>query len=195
MTLTTDETRQWLLEFSKRIQEQKQYLSDLDQAIGDGDHGSNMARGVTAVEEMIKDDSLTKPSEVMKKAAMAMISKVGGASGPLYGSAFLDMSKVIDEEGLPEVVEAGLNAIKKRGKAELKDKTMVDMWGPVVEALRTDTLTVDFIEETMEATKPLKAKKGRASYLNERSIGHLDPGAVSSGYLFIALIKEVEKND
>ncbi|MFO8068757.1 MAG: DAK2 domain-containing protein, partial [Alkalibacterium sp.] len=73
MTLTTDETRQWLLEFGKRIQEQKQYLSDLDQAIGDGDHGSNMSRGVTAVEEAIKDDSLTKPSEVMKKAAMAMI--------------------------------------------------------------------------------------------------------------------------
>jgi len=194
MTVTTDETRQWLLAFGKRIQEQKQYLSDLDQAIGDGDHGSNMARGVLAVESAIKDDSLSNPSEVMKKAAMAMISKVGGASGPLYGSAFLEMSKVIDEKSLPEVVESGLNAIKKRGKAELKDKTMVDMWEPVVEALNTGTLTIDFIMETMEATKPLKAKKGRASYLNERSIGHLDPGAVSSGYLFIELIKEVKKN-
>lgn len=195
MTLTTDETKQWLLAFGKRIQEEKEYLSDLDQAIGDGDHGSNMARGVSAVIETIKDDSFDNPSEVMKKAAMAMISKVGGASGPLYGSAFLEMSKVIDNEPVPVVVEEGLKAIKKRGQAELKDKTMVDMWAPVVEALKSDTLTEDFIKETMEATKPLKAKKGRASYLNERSIGHLDPGAVSSGYLFEALLKEAEKID
>jgi len=195
MTLTTDETKQWLLAFGKRIQEKKEYLSDLDQAIGDGDHGSNMARGVSAVIETIKDDSFDNPSEVMKKAAMAMISKVGGASGPLYGSAFLEMSKVIDNEPVPVVVEEGLKAIKKRGQAELKDKTMVDMWAPVVEALKSDTLTEDFIKETMEATKPLKAKKGRASYLNERSIGHLDPGAVSSGYLFEALLKEAEKID
>jgi len=154
-----------------------------------------MARGVSAVIETIKDDSFDNPSEVMKKAAMAMISKVGGASGPLYGSAFLEMSKVIDNEPVPVVVEEGLKAIKKRGQAELKDKTMVDMWAPVVEALKSDTLTEDFIKETMEATKPLKAKKGRASYLNERSIGHLDPGAVSSGYLFEALLKEAEKID
>ncbi|GEK91886.1 dihydroxyacetone kinase subunit DhaL [Alkalibacterium kapii] len=192
MTITTEETRRWLVNFSKRIEEEKQYLSNLDQAIGDGDHGSNMARGVKAVEEAIDDDSLEKPSEVMKKAAMAMISKVGGASGPLYGSAFLEMSKSVDEKDLDEVVEAGLNAIKKRGQAKLKDKTMVDMWEPVVESLKNDTLTKASIQEAMEATKPLKAKKGRASYLNERSIGHLDPGAVSSGYLFMALIEEVE---
>lgn len=195
MNLTPEQTKKWLLGFSKKVKENKQYLSDLDQAIGDGDHGSNMARGVAAIENSIQEANFEKSSEVMKKAAMAMISKVGGASGPLYGSAFLEMSKIIDEEKLPNVIEIGLAGIKKRGNAALNDKTMVDMWGPVVEAIKGQNLTKDFIKETMEATKPLKAKKGRASYLNERSIGHLDPGAVSSGYLFYALIEEVEVNE
>jgi len=194
MTLTAKQTRAWLLNFSEKIQENKQYLSDLDQAIGDGDHGSNMSRGVTAVEAAISDESLEKASDVMKKAAMAMVSKVGGASGPLYGSAFLEMAKVIDNEPVKAVIAAGLDGIKKRGKAELEDKTMVDMWAPVVTAVTTGELTADVIDQAKVATKPLKAKKGRASYLNERSIGHLDPGAVSSSYLFLALLEEVDVN-
>ncbi|PXW88309.1 dihydroxyacetone kinase DhaL subunit [Streptohalobacillus salinus] len=195
MTLTAKQTRAWLLNFSNKIHDNKQYLSDLDQAIGDGDHGSNMSRGVTAVEAAITDESLEKASDVMKKAAMAMVSKVGGASGPLYGSAFLEMAKVIDNEAIARVIAAGLDGIKKRGKAEVEDKTMVDMWAPVVDALQDGRLSVEAIEEAKAQTKPLKAKKGRASYLNERSIGHLDPGAVSSSYLFIALLEEVEVND
>lgn len=192
MILTPEQTKKWLLNFSSMVSENKQYLSDLDQAIGDGDHGSNMDRGVAAIKNSIENSNFEKSSEVMKSAAMAMISKVGGASGPLYGSAFLEMSKNIDEAEIFEVVKAGLDAIKKRGNAVLNDKTMVDVWEPAVDALKTNNLTVDSISDARDATKPLKARKGRASYLNERSIGHLDPGAVSSGYLFYALVEEVK---
>lgn len=195
MILTPEQTKKWLLNFSSMVSENKQYLSDLDQAIGDGDHGSNMNRGVAAIKNSIENSNFEKSSEVMKSAAMAMISKVGGASGPLYGSAFLEMSKNIDEAEIFEVVKAGLEAIKKRGNAVLNDKTMVDVWEPALDALKTNNLTVDSISDARDATKPLKARKGRASYLNERSIGHLDPGAVSSCYLFYALIEEVKINE
>lgn len=195
MKLTDKQTRAWLLNFSAKINEKKQDLNDLDQAIGDGDHGSNMARGVHAVEEAIKNENHTSASEIMKKAAMAMVSKVGGASGPLYGTAFLEMAKVIDTEELSTVLAAGLDGVKKRSKADADEKTMVDMWAPVVKALQEQKLTKDVINESVEATKELKATKGRASYLNEGSIGHLDPGSVSSSYLFFALLEEVDVNE
>ncbi|GEN56098.1 dihydroxyacetone kinase subunit L [Halolactibacillus alkaliphilus] len=192
MELTGDKAKAWLLNFEAKIQEHKAYLSDLDQAIGDGDHGSNMARGTEAVKVNLEKIAEPETAEVLKQAAMALISKVGGASGPLYGSAFMQMAKTAKETtDIHELIEAGLEGIKHRGKADVGDKTMVDTWAPVVEALAKDALTNEAITQAVDATKPLKAKKGRASYVGERSIGALDPGAVSSGYLFTALVEEV----
>jgi len=192
MDLTHEQATRWLLNFHQKVTENKAYLSELDQAIGDGDHGSNMARGTEAVSDKLEsatDDSL---EAVLKQAAMALISKVGGASGPLYGSAFMAMAKTAKETSeLSALIEAGLDGIKHRGKADVGDKTMVDMWQPVATALREDTLSLATIDQALREVKPLKAKKGRASYVGERSIGALDPGAVSSGYLFTALIEEV----
>ncbi len=132
---------------------------------------------------------------------MAMISKVGGASGPLYGSAFMNMTKATKEletidsfEQLGTIVEEGLTGIKMRGKAEFEDKTMVDVWQPVAEALKKGELTKDTIEAAKEHTKELVAKKGRASYVGERAIGHIDPGSASSAILFESLLTVIEKD-
>ena len=192
MELTHEQAKRWLLNFHRKVTENKAYLSDLDQAIGDGDHGSNMARGTEAVKDKLESVTEDSLEVVLKQAAMALISKVGGASGPLYGSAFMAMAKTAKETSeLSALIEAGLDGIKHRGKADVGDKTMVDMWQPVATALREDTLSLATIDQALREVKPLKAKKGRASYVGERSIGALDPGAVSSGYLFTALIEEV----
>lgn len=192
MDLTHEQAKRWLLNFHQKVTENKAYLSDLDQAIGDGDHGSNMARGTEAVKDKLESVTEDSLEAVLKQAAMALISKVGGASGPLYGSAFMAMAKTAKETSeLSTLIEAGLDGIKHRGKADVGDKTMIDMWQPVATALREDTLSMATIDQALADVKPLKAKKGRASYVGERSIGALDPGAVSSGYLFTALIEEV----
>jgi dihydroxyacetone kinase-like protein len=192
MELTHEQAKRWLLNFHQKVTDNKAYLSELDQAIGDGDHGSNMARGTDAVKDKLESVTEDSLESVLKQAAMALISKVGGASGPLYGSAFMAMAKTAKEtRELSTLIEAGLDGIKHRGKADVGDKTMIDMWQPVATALNEDALSKSTIEKALEDVKPLKAKKGRASYVGERSIGALDPGAVSSGYLFTALIEEV----
>ncbi|MZB05982.1 dihydroxyacetone kinase subunit L, partial [Salmonella enterica subsp. enterica serovar 4,12:i:-] len=132
--------------------------------------------------------------DVFKTAGMTMVSKVGGASGPLYGTAFLNMSKAVDADtidavGLTKVIEAGLEGIEKRGKSHAGEKTMIDVWEPVVHALHQEDLTDDVVDAALQKTKDLKATKGRASYLGERSIGHLDPGAYSSALLFHAMLQ------
>ncbi|MGM0524102.1 MAG: dihydroxyacetone kinase subunit DhaL [Bacillota bacterium] len=192
MELTHEQAKRWLLNFHQKVTENKAYLSELDQAIGDGDHGSNMARGTEAVRDKLESVTEDSLEAVLKQAAMALISKVGGASGPLYGSAFMAMAKKAKETSeLSTLIESGLDGIKHRGKADVGDKTMIDMWQPVATALNGDALSKSTIDQALEDVKPLKAKKGRASYVGERSIGALDPGAVSSGYLFTALIEEV----
>ncbi|GEM01647.1 dihydroxyacetone kinase, C-terminal domain [Halolactibacillus halophilus] len=192
MELTHEQAKRWLLNFHQKVTDNKAYLSELDQAIGDGDHGSNMARGTEAVKDKLGSVTEDSLEAVLKQAAMALISKVGGASGPLYGSAFMAMAKTAKETSeLSTLIEAGLDGIKHRGKADVGDKTMIDMWQPVTSALHEDDLTEVTIDQALEDVKPLKAKKGRASYVGERSMGALDPGAVSSGYLFTALIEEV----
>ncbi|MCI5775351.1 MAG: dihydroxyacetone kinase subunit L [Aerococcus sp.] len=178
----------WLKSFNDKIQENKAYLSDLDTPIGDGDHGNNMARGMTACMEALEKESTESASDVLKIAAMQLLSKVGGASGPLYGSAFLGMSKAADQS-LAEMIQAGAEQIMHRGKAAAGEKTMLDVWLPAGEALANEQLTTETIDDLIEATKDMKATKGRASYLGERSIGHIDPGAASSGLLFEALIE------
>lgn len=189
--LTAETATDWLHRFAEKINENKAYLSELDSAIGDGDHGSNMARGVAAMEEKLAAGGFATVQDVLKTAAMALLGKVGGASGPLYGSALIAMAKQAgeNEQDVAAMVKAGLEGIQKRGKAEKGEKTMVDVWIPACEALASGSLTKEAIQSAVEATKEMKATKGRASYLGERSIGHLDPGAVSSGYLFEALLE------
>ncbi|AEH54542.1 MULTISPECIES: dihydroxyacetone kinase subunit DhaL [Heyndrickxia] len=189
--LTAETATDWLHRFAEKINENKAYLSELDSAVGDGDHGSNMARGVAAMEEKLAAGGFATVQDVLKTAAMALLGKVGGASGPLYGSALIAMAKQAgeNEQDVAAMVKAGLEGIQKRGKAEKGEKTMVDVWIPACEALASGSLTKEAIQSAVEATKEMKATKGRASYLGERSIGHLDPGAVSSGYLFEALLE------
>lgn len=198
MQLTVEDVQTWFTKFTKKIKENKGYLSDLDTPIGDGDHGNNMARGVNAYEESFEQKQPETISDTFQVFSMAMISKVGGASGPLYGSALMNMVKetkgieTIDSyEQLGSIVEQGLAGIKKRGKTEFEDKTMVDVWEPVAQSLKEGGLTKDQVEKAKEHTKDLIAKKGRASYLGERSKGHIDPGAASSALFFDALVEVI----
>lgn len=189
MALTTDTLTSWMNNFANKVEENKQHLSDLDTPIGDGDHGFNMDRGMKAVEQKLA----TKPADLttgFKTIAMALISTVGGASGPLYGTAFLEMAKKsASTEDIGELLDAALAGIQMRGGAKPGDKTMVDVWSTLVPDVKAGNLTEDKIKEAVEATKDMVAKKGRASYLGERSKGHIDPGSESSGYLFEAMLE------
>lgn len=201
MPLTAPDLHAWIRAFADRVAEERAYLTKLDSAIGDGDHGQNMNRGLSHAVEQIDDDA--SMSDTMRTVAMALISKTGGASGPLYGTLFMDAGKTTaehEELGTPEVAalfRAGLNGVQRRGKAEANDKTMVDALLPAVEALEdaaeNGTPLSEAIQQAanaakkgMEATTPLEARKGRASYLGERSKGHQDPGATSTYYLLDA---------
>jgi dihydroxyacetone kinase-like protein len=175
--------------FAAAIAEHKDYLSELDTPIGDGDHGSNMARGLAAVQEAVDGKEFANLKDLFKSVAMALISKVGGASGPLYGTAFLEMAKLGDTDSdLGDLLAAALAGIEKRGGATPGDKTMVDVWTPVVQAVQAGGLKQSDVDAAVNSTEAMVARKGRASYLGERSVGHLDPGSMSSGYLFTALI-------
>ena len=183
----------WMTLFNQKVQEEKDYLSELDGPIGDGDHGANLARGMAAALEALNSTEPQSAAEVFKAVSMALISKVGGTSGPLYGSAFMGMMKAEQAgQDLAGILEAGLDMIVKRGHAQVGEKTMVDVWSPVVEAVKKDQLTNDFINQAVLSTKDIVATKGRASYVGERSIGHIDPGSQSSGLLFKALLEAEE---
>ncbi|HEM2824408.1 dihydroxyacetone kinase subunit L [Streptococcus suis] len=180
----------WMETFNKKIQENKDYLSELDSPIGDGDHGGNMARGMAAVMQELSEKDYESADQVFKVVAMQLLSKVGGASGPLYGSAFMGITKASQAGAdLADMLQAGLDMIQKRGKAELGEKTMVDVWIPVISALRESQLTAEIIHKAVQGTKDIAATKGRASYVGERSIGHIDPGSFSSGLLFEAMLE------
>lgn len=188
MELNLADTKKWIELFVKKVEANTSELNELDTAIGDGDHGSNMARGMAAVTDALSKKEPADLAELYKTVAFAMIQKVGGASGPLYGTAFMEMAKVGDGE-VSALLPAALAGIKKRGKAETGEKTMVDVWAPIAE--KTDFTAAD-VDKAVEATKDMVATKGRASYVGERSVGHIDPGAMSSGYLLKALL-EVEE--
>ena len=180
----------WMKLFNEKVQNEKDYLTKLDTPIGDSDHGNNMSRGMTHVIIAIEDQKPENLNELLKLVTTNLLSKVGGASGPLYGSAFMGMMKAeAAGEDWATILKVALENIQMRGKAEQGDKTMVDLWIAVVEAIENDQLTHEVIDEAVEATKPLKAKKGRASYVGDRSIGHIDPGAYSSGLLFHAMLE------
>ncbi|MDT2597526.1 dihydroxyacetone kinase subunit DhaL [Enterococcus dongliensis] len=201
MILTVTEIQAWLSDFTKMIEESKEYLSELDTPIGDGDHGNNMNRGVIEYKAAFETKKPTTISDTFKVLSMALISKVGGASGPLYGSAFMNLTKatknieeITSKEQLVTILETGLTGIQTRGKAEPGDKTMVDVWYTVIEKMKNTDLSKESILIAKEQTKQMQAKKGRASYLGERSIGHIDPGAASSALLFQSLLPYLEKD-
>ncbi|HEX2050424.1 MAG TPA: dihydroxyacetone kinase subunit DhaL [Actinomycetota bacterium] len=196
--------RRWLDALGASIEEQRGHLTELDSAIGDADHGTNMHRGFTAVRERLSTADAVAPGALLTLAGTTLISKVGGASGPLYGTCLRNLGKAlgdapeIDARALLEGLRAGLAGIQKLGRAELGDKTIVDAFAPALDALERalddgaslpDALRAasDAAEEGAKATIPLQARKGRASYLGERSAGHQDPGATSTALLFAAL--------
>jgi dihydroxyacetone kinase-like protein len=184
----------------KTIRDHANQLTALDQAIGDGDHGINMRRGFDAIAET-RDELVALPlDQALQKAGMTLVMKVGGASGPLYGSLLMAMGKAgtpADVAGAAEAFTQGIEAVKKRGRSDVGQKTMLDVLVPTFEALRdagdgasTGELTAKIravAADALAATEPMLATKGRASFLGERSIGHLDPGAKSSALLIEAV--------
>ena len=202
MSLDAAWARRWIELAAADVAEQRDYLVDLDRAIGDGDHGENMDRGFKAAVEALGQAQPASVAEVLKTVAKTLMSTVGGAAGPLYGTAFLRASKAagdgdLDGAGVAAVIAGALDGIQARGKATTGEKTMVDAWTPALEAARaaaeagSDPVAVleaaaTAAEVGAAATEPLRATKGRASYLGERSIGHLDPGAVSTSLILRA---------
>jgi dihydroxyacetone kinase-like protein len=182
----------WIREFARLIALNRERLTELDSAIGDGDHGVNMDRGLTAVVAALDAEPPGTPAALFKKVGMTLISKVGGASGPLYGTAFLRMAAASgDSADLARVLRAGLDGVIARGKAEPGDKTIVDALAPAVDALEASGRLKDALraaEQGRDATVPMVARKGRASYLGERSAGHPDPGATSVTLLLQAAV-------
>lgn len=193
MKLDVVQVKQWMELFSEKIAANVDHLNELDGAIGDGDHGSNMHRGMTAVMNSLATNEPADLAAALKQVAFALISQVGGAAGPLYGSAFLAMSQsAVTTPEVDTLVKTGAAAIANRGAAKVGDKTMLDVWQPAAEHLAATDLTQEQVIQMAEATKPLIAKRGRASYLGERAQGHMDPGAQSSAYLITALLEVME---
>ena len=205
MSLDAAWALRWIELAAAQIAEQRDYLVDLDRAIGDGDHGENMDRGFKAAVEALGQAQPASVAEVLKTVAKTLMSTVGGAAGPLYGTAFLRASKAagdgdLDGAGVAAVIAGALDGIQARGKATTGEKTMVDAWTPALEAARaaaesgSDPAAVleaaaTAAEAGAAATEPMRATKGRASYLGERSIGHLDPGAVSTSLILRAAVR------
>jgi dihydroxyacetone kinase-like protein len=197
LAINRDTTMKWMELFAAQMDEHRQELIRLDTAIGDGDHGTNMNRGMKKAMEKLQAADQDDPGAVLKTVAMALISSVGGAAGPLYGTLFLQLGTALAAHAdvdLPTYAAAwrkAVEGVRSRGKAEPGDKTMVDALLPAVAALEqaSDLNTglraaANAAEQGMLATLPLVARKGRASYLGERSAGHQDPGSTSTYYLF-----------
>lgn len=204
MPITTEDLLQWLRQLAQVLQEQRDYLTQLDSAIGDADHGINMDRGFRMVQEKLQKQTETDIGSLFKLVGMTLVSTVGGASGPLYGTAFLRAGAVLagkqelSGSDYVALLAAAVDGIQARGKAQAGEKTMLDALLPALasareaEAAQLDIVEItrrasDAAEQGMRATIPLLATKGRASYLGERSIGHQDPGATSSWLLLRTL--------
>jgi dihydroxyacetone kinase-like protein len=184
--------------FAAEVAENRSYLTKLDGAIGDGDHGTNMDRGMKKALERLQATDGDDIGASLKAVGMALVSSVGGAAGPLYGTFFMQMGQAaagrseLDLPGFTDALDAGIQGVVKRGRAEPGDKTMLDALKPALDALREEQgddlagalgRAAKAAHEGMEATVPMVARKGRASYLGERSAGHQDPGATSSHLL------------
>jgi dihydroxyacetone kinase-like protein len=198
----------WMREIEASVRAERDHLVQLDAAIGDGDHGTNMTRGFEAVVQALDADGGSPPGKLLILAGRTLVSTVGGASGPLWGSALRAGGRVLGDQAtfenqqLVDVLAAALASVKDLGTASLGDKTMVDALEPAVDTLRaqvSEGATIDraldeaaaAAETGMRATIPLQARKGRASYLGERSVGHQDPGATSTALIVRALQRAV----
>jgi phosphoenolpyruvate---glycerone phosphotransferase subunit DhaL len=200
--ITLAQLRQWLVTFASRIKSQEAFLTELDAAIGDADHGANMRRGTRKICERMADPEFhyDDVSSLLRAVAMTLISNVGGAAGPLYGAFFLRAAQVGQQAGtitldeLATMFRAGLEGIQQRGKAQVGDKTLIDALQPAVEALEAAAEQGLSIAAALEAARAaaevgmqntieLQANRGRASYLGPRAIGHQDPGATSLYYM------------
>ncbi|ABY92325.1 MAG: dihydroxyacetone kinase subunit DhaL [Thermoanaerobacter sp.] len=208
MVITKNDVLKIVDKIVEVIKENKEYLTELDAAIGDADHGINLDRGFDAVKQKLTTlPETTDIGTILRTIGMTLVSTVGGASGPLYGTAFMRAGQVVQgknelsEEDIVKIFEAALDGIKQRGKAEAGDKTMIDSIEPAYKALKESlennialpealNRAANAAKEGMEYTKNISARKGRASYLGERSIGHLDPGATSA-YLMIKSFSDV----
>jgi len=202
MTIAKQQIVQWLELSAELFKNEQDFLTDLDREIGDSDHGLNMNRGFQKVKEKLPSVADKDIGTILKTTGMTLLSSIGGASGPLYGTFFIrSAASVMAKEELnlaelTKMLQDGVDGIVQRGKAEVGDKTMVDTWNGILVSLDTnqDTTLYDALdcavtdaEKAMKGTIPLQARKGRASYLGERSIGHQDPGATSTYLLFSAL--------
>ena len=204
--MKTDKVVEIIQKISDRISKEKLFLTELDNAIGDGDHGINMSRGFEAVKTKLTAASFNSPSDVFKLVGMTLVSTVGGAAGPLYGTAYMNMAKTLNGheelsmDGFLAGLESAVEGIKLRGKSTTGEKTMLDAMVPALEAMKSGQVegkdTKVILDEGLSAawkgveyTKTIVATKGRASYLGERSLGHQDPGATS----FTMMLEEIEK--
>ncbi|MDM9379227.1 dihydroxyacetone kinase subunit DhaL [Chlorogloeopsis sp. ULAP01] len=205
--VSKEQVVKWLQKFATVLEENKDYLTELDAAIGDADHGINMVRGFQKVITQLPSAADKDIGSILKTVSMTLISTVGGASGPLYGTLFLRASTVttgkqeLTEQDVLQMLQVGLEGVIGRGKAQLDDKTMVDALSPAVAAFGQATKegklmleamqkAVAAAEQGMKETIPMQAKKGRASYLGERSVGHQDPGATSC-YLMLKSLLDI----
>lgn len=206
--ITTGQLIDWLHRFQALVAENQHVLTELDSVIGDADHGANMVRGMNAVAAKLDGQTAPDADDLFKTTGMTLVTSVGGASGPLYGTFFLRLGmsagavRSLDAAALGAALRAGLDGIVARGKAEPGDKTMVDALAPAVDAWDASVAAGGTAAEAAtaaaaaaaagrDATVPLVARKGRASYLGERSAGHLDPGAASTALLFTALAESM----
>ncbi|MGW7679132.1 dihydroxyacetone kinase subunit DhaL [Kribbella sp. NPDC054772] len=195
--VTTDNFSNWLRDCASVLHENAAYLTELDSAIGDADHGANMDRGFQAIVAVLDETPFDSPDELLKKSGMTLVSKVGGASGPLYGTFFLRFGTAlagvepITAEAVGKALHAGVEGVLARGKPERGDKTMYDAWVPALDAYDATvaggaglaaalTAAAEASAIGRDETIPMVARKGRASYLGERSAGHQDPGATST---------------
>jgi dihydroxyacetone kinase-like protein len=202
--LDTADLEAWIREFARAVAEHREELTALDSAIGDADHGTNMDRGMSAAVAALEAAPPADPAALLKQVGMTLVSKVGGASGPLYGTFFLRMAGALgaepaDAAAFARAFRAGLEGVVARGKAEPGDKTMLDALVPACDALDAALASGKALGAALEAaaeaahqgrdaTIPLVARKGRASYLGERSAGHQDPGATSTALLLDAAV-------
>jgi dihydroxyacetone kinase-like protein len=207
--ITQSQVLKWLEATAVVLEENRQYLTDLDSPIGDADHGINMDRGFKKIVSKLPGVEDKDIGTILKTSGMALVTSVGGAGGPLYGTLLMDAGKAVvgkeelSDDDLVALLAAGLKGVIRIGKTNLEDKTMVDALHPALEALREaladgkDTvealhLMTDAAHKGMKDTIPMLARKGRASYLGERSIGHQDPGATSSYLLLKTLTETIE---
>lgn len=204
--VTKVEILRWIDDITDVVVVNKDYLTELDAAIGDADHGLNISRGFLKVREKMQTINTDDIGELFKNIAMVLISSVGGASGSLYGSMFLKSSASamkkteLSDEEFVNLLEVGVKGIHDRGKAVAGDKTMMDVWYPVINKMKeiissgkslkeNISEVVSIAEKAKDSTKEMVAKKGRASYLGARSVGHIDPGAMSSFLIIQSLSK------